>query len=64
MHIYIPLWLCWTGGVAVVLTVGVAVGFIVVIGLGADKRDLEVLFREPFPDPRQGRPAEPPSNQA
>ncbi|HEV2136853.1 MAG TPA: hypothetical protein VGR47_21720 [Terracidiphilus sp.] len=62
MHIYIPLWLCWTGGVAVVLAVGVAVGFIVVIGLRADKRDLEVLFREPYPDPREGRVAQPPSN--
>lgn len=59
MHFYIPLWLCWTGGVIVALTVGLAVGATFVVGLGAENRDLNALFCEPYPDPHEAPAARP-----
>lgn len=56
MHIYIPLWICWTAGVAAILVVGTVIGFCLVVGLSADNRDIDAINREPYPNPCDARP--------
>jgi hypothetical protein len=63
VHIYIPLWLCWTGGLIAVVVVGMVVGGVVAAGLGEDDRDLEGMLSEPYPDPRHSQPAQPRQHQ-
>lgn len=53
MHIYIPLWICWTGGVATVLVLGVVIAVSVAAGIAEGGRDIEAILGEPYPDPRE-----------
>jgi hypothetical protein len=58
MHIYIPVWLCWTCGVAAVLVIALAVGITVAMGIAEGNRDIDAILRESYQDPRQARVAQ------
>ena len=59
MHIFIPLWVCWAGGIAAILVIGLVVGTAIVAGISEGDRDLEATLWKPYPDPRQPDASQP-----